>query len=354
MTTTISEIRQEIEAIMKIWQGAGAPSMFIWGKPGLGKSSMVKQLAADLNLKFVDVRLSQLAPTDIRGLPVVNRETNTMSWAPPNFLPNAESEPGILFLDEFNMASGSLMSIAQQLILDRRVGDYVLPDNWTIIAAGNRASDRASVNEMPAPVANRFVHFNAEPDLEDFKTWAYSFLKVSGKTLGTLIGFLNFRPELLHNSSRTEPAWPSPRTWEWAMKLYENGLDIAHVIGAPTALQFRAFEKVIGSLPDISAILDGDTNIKLESTKDPSVLYAAVSALSARATTSEQYINALLWIIQQKITEDYASLYVSEAMKSLKPTPKVRSEFMKKVLENPKTSEFVVRHNKLASGFNIK
>lgn len=348
---TISDIRNKIEKIMSIWQGVGAPSMFIWGKPGLGKSSMVRQLATDLNLEFVDVRLSQLAPTDLRGLPTVNHDTNTMSWAPPNFLPSKDAAPGILFLDEFNMSSGLLQSIAQQLILDRRIGDYVLPDSWTIIAAGNRASDRAAVSEMPAPVANRFVHFNAEPDLEDFKSWAYQSLKVSKKTLGVLLGFLNFRPELLHSSSRTDPAWPSPRTWEWAMKLYENGLDIAYVVGASAATQFNAFEKIAASLPNITSIVKGEKNVPLQDKKDPSVIYAVVSALSAHSNTSTEFINSLRWILEQNITEDYAGLYVSEAMAALKSQPKVRSEFIKKCLKDEIISEFITRHNDLVTNF---
>lgn len=351
--TTITEIRKEIESIVKIWSGKSAPSMFIWGKPGLGKSSMVKQMAKDLGLEFVDVRLSQLSPTDLRGLPVVNRETGTMSWAPPNFLPKADAAPGILFLDEFNMAGSAMQSISQQLILDRQIGDYVLPDTWTIIAAGNRASDRAAVNEMPAPVANRFIHFNAEPDLNDFKTWAYQFLKVSQKTIGTLTGFLNFRPELLHASDRNNPAWPSPRTWEWAMKLYENGVDISHVVGESAALQFRAFEKVLGNLPDIEAILKGDSAPSLKSSNDPSVLYATVSALSARAESPEQYVNGISWILDQKVTEDYAGLYLKEVFSILQTKHKSRQEFGKLALSKPKVKAFVVKYSKLESEFSI-
>jgi hypothetical protein len=348
---SISSIRENIEKIMSVWRGVGAPSMFIWGKPGLGKSSMVKQLAKDLKLEFVDVRLSQLAPTDLRGLPVVNHESNTMSWAPPNFLPSKDSVPGILFLDEFNMSSGLLQSIAQQLILDRRIGDYILPDNWTIIAAGNRASDRAAVNEMPAPVANRFIHFNAEPDLEDFKSWAYSSLKISAKTMGLLLGFLNFRPELLHSSDRNNPAWPSPRTWEWAVKLYENGIDIAHVIGESAATQFKAFERIAANLPDIKLIISGE-NVELQDKSDPSILYAVVSALSAHSTTTKEYVNSLEWILNQEITEDYAGLYVSEAMSSLKSNPKMRSEFVKSCIKNKNIYEFINRHNELVTGYN--
>lgn len=351
--STITEIRKEIESIVKIWGGKGAPAMFIWGKPGLGKSSMVKQMAKDLDLGFVDVRLSQLAPTDLRGLPTVNRETNTMSWAPPNFLPKPDSAPGILFLDEFNMGSSSMMGIAQQLILDRRIGDYILPDSWTVIAAGNRASDRAAVNEMPSPVANRFIHFNAEPDLNDFKAWAFNFLDVKPKTLGSLIGFLNFRPELLHAATRNDPAWPSPRTWEWAMKLYENGVDITHVIGESAASQFRAFEKVLDSLPDIEAILEGK-EVAFKSQKDPSVLYATVSALSARADGAKQYVSAMKWILDAKISEEYAALFLSETTARLANKPQMKQAFIKAAVTDKAVKEFTTKYKNLMQGFGAK
>src|SRR5436190_23864530 len=105
-------------------------STMIWGPPGIGKSSIVAQLAAAHGLDFVDVRLSQLAPTDLRGLPVP--ENGRSKWFPPEFLP--DHGHGILFLDELNMAPPAMQGIAQQLILDRRVGSYVVPTGWFIWA----------------------------------------------------------------------------------------------------------------------------------------------------------------------------------------------------------------------------
>ncbi len=140
-------------------------STMIWGPPGIGKSSIVGQLAQANNLAFTDVRLSQLAPTDLRGLPVA--ENGISKWYPPEFLPR--SGKGILFLDEINMAPPTMQGMAQQLILDRCVGSYSVPDGWFIWAAGNRKEDRASVFDMPAPLANRFLHLQVEADFESFK-----------------------------------------------------------------------------------------------------------------------------------------------------------------------------------------
>lgn len=108
-------------------------STMIWGAPGIGKSSIVAQIAQDYDLD-VDVRLSQLAPTDLRGLPVA--KNGISKWYPPEFLPR--NSKGILFLDELNMAPPAMQGVAQQLILDRRVGSYTVPEGWYVWAAGNR------------------------------------------------------------------------------------------------------------------------------------------------------------------------------------------------------------------------
>ena len=139
----------------------------IWGPPGIGKSAIVAAVATAHQLRFVDVRLSQLAPTDLRGLPVPKDGVST--WFPPEFLPRDGA--GILFLDELTMAPPTMQGVAQQLILDRRVGSYELPNGWFVWAAGNRKEDRASVYEMPAPLSNRFLHVDVEPDLDSFRRY---------------------------------------------------------------------------------------------------------------------------------------------------------------------------------------
>ena len=164
-------------------------SLMLWGPPGIGKSSIVADVASKNDLQLVDLRLSQLAPTDLRGLPVA--ENGVSRWFPPEFLPT--SGQGILFLDEINMAPPAMQGIAQQLILDRQVGSYRVPEGWFIWAAGNRKSDRAAVFEMPSALANRFIHLDLVPDFDSFKAWG---LRTG---LGEqVLAFLAFRPSLLH------------------------------------------------------------------------------------------------------------------------------------------------------------
>lgn len=261
-------------------------STMIWGPPGIGKSSIVAQVAAAHGLECIDLRLSQLAPTDLRGLPVA--ENGRSHWYPPEFLPSAGA--GVLFLDEINMAPPTMQGMAQQLILDRKVGSYQVPDGWFIWAAGNREEDRAAVFDMPAPLANRFLHVDVAPDFENFKSYA-----LARGLHEHVIAFLSFRPALLHRSDVLQPAWPSPRSWEMASQLHAIGLDVAAAVGAAAAVEFNAFAGLYSQLPDLDRILAGagdDTPFP----EEPSVRYATTVGLTARAADAPAAYHALRWL----------------------------------------------------------
>ena len=117
--------------------------VFLWGPPGVGKSRLVADVARRQGRKLYDLRAVLLDPVDLRGLPRISDEGIT-SWCVPEFLPHPQdTEEGILFLDELNAAPPLVQAACYQLILDRRVGQYRLPDGWAVVAAGNRESDRA-------------------------------------------------------------------------------------------------------------------------------------------------------------------------------------------------------------------
>lgn len=263
-------------------------STMIWGAPGIGKSSIVAQTAQAHKMEMIDLRLSQLAPTDLRGLPVADRESMVSRWYPPEFLPREGR--GILFLDELNLAPPAMQGMAQQLILDRRIGSYTVPDQWFVWAAGNRKEDRASVFDMPAPLANRFIHLTVEPNFESFKAFA-----LGHQIHEHLLAFLSFRPALLHKLDPQQPAWPSPRSWMIASRLYKVGLDISHVVGAGTAVEFAAFLKLYHQLPNVEEILQGKGK-RISFPKEPSQRYALTMALTMRATTLQESYQAFEWI----------------------------------------------------------
>ena len=151
--------------------------IFIWGPPGIGKSDIVSQITNTFeDSKLIDIRLSLWDPTDIKGMPYYAANDNTMKWAPPMELPDAamakKYKTIVLFLDEMNSAAPAVQAAAYQLILNRRVGTYVLPDNVLIVAAGNRDADKGVTYRMPAPLANRFVHLELKVDFDDWFQWA--------------------------------------------------------------------------------------------------------------------------------------------------------------------------------------
>jgi MoxR-like ATPase len=261
-------------------------STMIWGAPGIGKSSIVAQTARAHRLDFIDLRLSQLAPTDLRGLPVAAKGVSR--WYPPEFLPRKGA--GVLFLDEINLAPPTMQGMAQQLILDRRVGSYVVPKNWYIWAAGNRSEDRAAVFEMPAPLANRFIHLEVHPDFESFKAYA-----LARNLHEQVVAFLSFRPELLHKLDPEQPAWPSPRSWEMGNLLHRAGLSIASAVGIGAATEFEAYVRLYRDLPDLEMVLYG-SNRHVAFPEEPSLRYAIVVGLVSRSDSAVRAFNALKWL----------------------------------------------------------
>ena len=254
--------------------------VFVWGSPGIGKSSIIKQIAKDKGLEFVDLRLSLLDPTDLKGIPFFDKDNHEAVWASPNFLPKEPNSKGILFLDEINTAPPSVQASAYQLVLDRKVGDYELPKGWSIVAAGNHESDRGVVYRMPPPLANRFVHLNMEVSFEDWKSWAYN----SGID-SSIIAFLHYDSSRLFDFDPTanQKSFPTPRSWEYVDKILASKIDevlllevISGAVGAESATAFVSFRKVMYRLPDIDKLLDGE-DVEVE--HDSQVLFALVAGI---------------------------------------------------------------------------
>ena len=203
-----------ISAALKSLVAARQPA-FIWGSPGVGKSSIIGQLARSLNVALRDIRALLLDPVDLRGLPYV--ADGRSKWATPEFLP--VDGAGILFLDELNAAPGMVQAF-YQLVLDRRLGEYVLPSDWVIIAAGNRDADRAHTTRMPTPLRNRFVHLDFEVDAQEWSEWA-----IGANIRPEVIAFIRFRPQLLSAFDRDANAFPSPRSWEFVSRILDSSPD---------------------------------------------------------------------------------------------------------------------------------
>ncbi len=260
--------------------------IFLWGPPGIGKSDIIKQLGDELSAHVIDVRLSLWEPTDIKGIPYFDSNDGTMRWAPPAELPSPEMASQhkniILFLDEMNSAAPSVQAAAYQLILNRRVGTYHLPDNVSIVAAGNRETDKGVTFRMPAPLANRFVHLEMQVDWDDYFEWA-----VENNIHKDVVGFLSFSKKDLYDfdPKSSSRAFATPRSWSFVSELLtDDDVDtdtltdlVCGSVGEGLAVKFMAHRKVASKMPNPTDILQG--KVKKMDSKEISAMYSLTISL---------------------------------------------------------------------------
>lgn len=261
--------------------GGAPPPVMLRGAPGIGKSDIVKAVVQELKIELRDIRLAQMDPVDLRGVPTV--KDGQTKWAVPSFFPTEPESAGIIFLDELSAADPSIQVAAYQLLLDRRIGEYKVPSKWIIVAAGNRAEDNAVSLPMSSALANRMMHMELHAEPEEWARWA------SEQGLDpSVIGFIRFRPEMLFAPGENcERGWPSPRSWASVSKTLEIGLAddelapcIAGLVGDGTAAQFLTYRKQFRALGDVHAMmLDPGKPLKFDNRK-PDVCYALASALA--------------------------------------------------------------------------
>jgi hypothetical protein len=253
--------------------------VYLWSPPGVGKSSLVHQAAEQAGVDVLDVRAVLLDPVDLRGLPRIDKDSAL--WCPPAFLPR--SGEGVLFLDELAQAPPLVQAACLQLVLDRRLGEYVLPDGWGVVAASNRQEDRAGAHRLISPLLNRFIHIDLEVSHDDWQAWA-----VQAGVAPEVRSFLRFRPALLFQFDPTsnQRSFPTPRSWEFVSQvLPKTPADLLHpvvagCVGEGPAAEFVGFARLCKELPDLDQVLAQPTTTPVP--REPAVLYALVGALTER------------------------------------------------------------------------
>ncbi len=248
--------------------------VFIWGAPGIGKSSLVQEFALEAGLDCVSLLGSQLAPEDLIGVPQI--ANGKSRFCPPSTI--AREEAYCLFLDELNACSHEVQKAFYSLIHERRLGEYELPPGSIVIGAGNRAQDSAIVKPMSSALLNRMIHVQLKASHRDWLAWA-------GRNgiHPVVLEYLQTRPDHLWSQPpKTEEPFSTPRSWHIlsdAMKSYGDALEDAQLealaYGCLTpqhATQFKAFVKQLRGRYDLAAILKGERSWP-DRPEDRDVLY---------------------------------------------------------------------------------
>ncbi len=234
--------------------------VFIWGPPGIGKSSIVQDFATGVGLPCISLLGSQLAPEDLIGVPQI--VDGVSRFCPPSLI--ARPEPYCLFLDELNACTHEVQKAFYSLIQDRRIGDFELPEGSIIIGAGNRAQDSAIVRPMSSALINRMVHVHLKVSHRDWLDWAYQ-----NGIHPLVIEYIQLRPDhLLSQPPKHEEPFSTPRSWHMlsdALQAFGEPVSdawletVAYGCLTPAhAGQFKAFARQVRSKYALDAILKGE------------------------------------------------------------------------------------------------
>jgi len=265
------------------------PPLMIWGPPGIGKSTFIRNLCKENDIGFIDVRLAQREPVDIRGLPVPRDDKQGIDWIVSSEWPRAGDKDtpvkGIILFDELTAADSTLQVAAYEFILDRRLGQlYEVPDGWYIVAAGNRTSDGAVARTMSSALANRFCHIEVGANASSWLEWA-----LVNNIDPRVIGFIRYMPQRLFSmEGNKERGWPSPRSWERVSMEIETAeqhnldKDLLHIlieglIGEGTAVEFMGFIEWAEKAPDVAMMLARESKVEIPKRSDQR--FAMVSAI---------------------------------------------------------------------------
>ncbi len=320
-----------------------APLM-LWGAPGVGKSTLIRELCEAQGIGFIDIRLAQREPIDLRGLPVP--KDDHVDWLLAGEWPRDPNSKGVILFDELSAADRTLQAAAYEIILDRRLGDlYQLPPGWLVIGAGNRLTDRAVAYSFSSALANRFCHLELQPDVQQWCGWAQQQGYPS-----SVVGFLKFAPQHFFNmEGNTERGWPSPRSWERVAKLLKQReqlqlsdkqlrIMISGLIGEGAAVPFFGFLEVQAELPDVHAMLAGSIQVSIPERTD--ALYAFCAAVAFHVRRNMKLLDTF-FEIGSKLSSDFATLLMLDVLRNDKGLDEKRAE---QVFSHSRYEQWTAQH----------
>lgn len=295
---------------------------FLKGSPGIGKSDVARQVAKDLNLHLIDVRLAQCDPTDLNGFPHYNEKTGRSEYRPMTTWPIVGDELPIkyddngnpivtgkdaegkdiyeryagwfIFFDELPAAAPSIQAAAYKILLDRAVGLHKLHPAVKMAAAGNLSTDNAVAEDMSTALQSRLIHATMEVTLPLWTEWAYD-----NHIDPRIISFMAWKPQMLYTfqPDHTDDTFACPRTWAFASKQLDQGLDLkadalfaravlTGTISEGPAREFIAFCNFFNKLPSMAEIEANPDGVMVP--EEVGVQYALTGAL-AQGLASGQY-----------------------------------------------------------------
>ena len=353
---------EELERLLKMQLAAletdsgmanALPPLMVWGAPGLGKSSILRDVARELGIGFIDVRLAQREPVDIRGLPVPGPDG--VKWLVASEWPRDPDSRGIILFDEITAADRSLQVAAYEFILDRRLGElYKVPDGWYICAAGNRTEDRAVASTMSSALANRFLHVEMQEDVESWIAWARTH-----DIHPSVTGFIRYRPGCLFNQEgeNLERGWPTPRSWERVSRMLAQFGEsdelllrkvVYGLVGNRAGVEFMEFHKINATFDDVLEMMtDPAKPIRIPDAADRKyALCAAMTYLLWRGRDDADEARRIdgFYRICMALSSDFASMAMMDAMAG--NSRDGTSVFAEKLFHQPRYKEWADKHGK--------
>ncbi len=318
-------VRHQVSLIQEQPEMSGKlPPLMVWGGPGVGKSSILRNIAEEKGIGFIDIRLAQREPVDIRGLPVPNEDS--VSWLISSDWPREQGSRGILLFDELTAADRSLQVAAYEIILDRRLGDlYKLPAGWYIVAAGNRDEDMAVATTMSSALANRFMHVELHESPPEWVHWG-----LQNNIHPSVLGFIRFRPDLLFHqkNENLDRGWPTPRSWERVSTiLHSFSMDerpellnklIYGLVGNQAGVEFVAFKEIASQFADAYELMTNPLK-KIAIPEKPDQSYAFCAAVAyhlwrGKSKEEEELLLSGFYRIAMALPSDFATLLMMDAL----------------------------------------
>lgn len=301
--------------------------ILVESSPGLGKTQIAAQVANELGIAFKPIHAPLLQPEDY-GFPIVSREKNDVAFvvSKEKFPIQGSDFPdkGILLIDELSQADNSAQKILANLLHEKEIHGQFLKQGWTIVATGNRTTDRAGANRILSHLGNRVTRVELEASLDDWTQWA-----LANSVSMEVIAFIRFRPELLNQFDPQQEINPTPRAWVDGISARLGKIDASLEfpafkgdVGEGPAAEFLAFLKVYRNLPSVDSIILNPTGVAVPT--DAATRYALCGALNHK--TTDQNFGRIMKFVE-RMPAEFSVLYIRDAIKRT-PSIQATKEFI--------------------------